>query len=220
MASLKAVLVGGAACSAGLVQAAAARHLPMYLTYGSTEMASQVTTTRQGELLDAPTSVGHVLRHRELYLAPDGEIHVKGATRFTGYVCDGSLTQPFDEEGWFATGDVGRMDDRGGLQILGRKDTMFISGGENIYPEEIEKALIDALQAEACVVVPVADIEFGQRPVAFVKIDGDLPERDALSLNLERFKWPDRLYRWPEQVTSTIKPDRNWFADWATQQIR
>jgi O-succinylbenzoic acid--CoA ligase len=208
---LKAVLVGGAACDPHLVREACAVGLPVFLTYGSTEMCSQVTTTLPGQAAEEPACSGRVLSHREIHLAEDGEIRVRGATRFSGYITSGGLETPFDQDGWFATGDIGCLDKQGRLFVLGRKDTMFISGGENVYPEEIEGALIDRLRPEACVVVPVVDETYGQRPVAFVKTDEPLPVRDDLALNLERFKWPDRLYPWPEGIPASAKPDRVYF---------
>lgn len=205
---LKAVLVGGAACTPYLVKQAVTLGLPLYLTYGSTEMASQVATTARGDARERPTCSGRVLCHLEIKLAGDGEILVRGATRFVGYVEEGSLVSPFDSEGWFATGDLGRLDAAGNLYVHSRKDAMFISGGENIYPEEIERALNERLQAEACTVVPVPDERYGQRPVAFIKTQAVLPDRDDLELDLERFKWPDRLYIWPDDVDFSNKPNR------------
>jgi O-succinylbenzoic acid--CoA ligase len=208
---LKAVLVGGAACPPSLVERAVAAGLPIHLTYGSTEMCSQVTTTVPGEAGQEPGCSGHVLSGRDIKLNAAGEILVRGATCFSAYVTSTSLETPFDAEGWFATGDMGRLDASGRLFVRGRRDTMFISGGENIYPEEIEKALLDRLDAQACVVVPIPDEKYGRRPIAFVKTNQVLPLREDLALNLERFKWPDRLYPWPEDVPVSDKPDRMSF---------
>lgn len=217
---LKAVLVGGAACPPAWVKGAAAAGLPIHLTYGSTEMGSQVTTTALGEAAQAPTCSGRVLSRCELKVDAHGEILVRGATRFSGYITPTGLDRPFDAEGWFATGDMGLLDDSGRLSVRGRRDTMFISGGENIYPEEIERALLERLPATACVVVPVADEQYGQRPVAFVQMDEPLPTRDELALNLERFKWPDRLYPWPAEVDDSLKPDRLLFGKLASAPDR
>ncbi len=216
--SLRALLVGGAACPPARVLQAADAGLPIYLTYGSTEMGSQVATTARGEALQEPTCSGRVLSQRELKVNAHGEILVRGATRFTGYVTAAGLEAPFDAQGWFATGDMGTRDPSGRLYVQGRRDTMFISGGENIYPEEIERALLERLPATACVVVPVSDEQYGQRPVAFVHMDEPLPTRDDLALNLERFKWPDRLYPWPAAVDHSVKPERPLFAKLAAAQ--
>src|SRR5438270_215571 len=104
-------------------------------------MASQVATSAQPIpyqnqiYLDAP------LPFREMKIEANGEIFVKGKTLFKGYWNkDQTLSLPL-ENSWFPTKDVGVFDSKRGLAILGRKDHLFISGGENIYPEEIEEAL-------------------------------------------------------------------------------
>ena len=71
-----------------------------------------------------------MLRYRELKLGQDGEVLVRGKTLCRGYVQRDQVVLPLDAEGWFATGDIGTLDEAGRLKILGRKDTMFISGGE------------------------------------------------------------------------------------------
>jgi O-succinylbenzoic acid--CoA ligase len=122
-----------------------------------------------------------------------------------------------DDEGWFHTGDVGRFEADGSLVVTGRKDNMFVSGGENIYPEEIEVTLCSLPQIEQAVVVPVLDDEFGQRPVAFIRfLSGEQMRCDAvlthLGESLPHFKLPVRLYRWPEdQPVHSFKPDRTFF---------
>jgi len=104
--------------------------------------------------------------------------------------------------GWFPTGDMGTLDDEGCLLVAGRKDNMFISAGENIYPEEIEKKLYELGGIEKALVVPVASEEFGFRPIAFlkpkkgVKVDG-ARIRSSLEQSLPHFKIPDVFYEWP-----------------------
>lgn len=91
---------------------------------------------------------------------------------------------------------------------------MFVSGGENIYPEEIETALCELDSVIEAVVVPVDHDEYGSRPVAFVRCtSGDSPDekalRSALESKLARFKLPDRFFPWPETaVSSGIKVNR------------
>lgn len=206
--SLKAVLLGGSAASQDMVNAASACGLPVHMSYGLTEMASTVTVASSGDLARDGSTSGRVLPHRELAIR-HGEIHVRGRTLFAGYVEGDRLVQPVDEDGWFATGDLGFLDETGCLHVTGRKDNRFVSGGESIQPEEIERvleALPDVIQA---VVVPVADDEFGRRPVAFVRIEGEL-DRQAMRCSLEatlpRFKLPVEFYPWPE-IDGT-KPNR------------
>ncbi len=209
---LKAMLVGGAACPRAWVKTARARAWPICLTYGSTEAASQVTTAPTDELDLYPGASGRVLPHRELRIAPDGEILLRGETLLKTYLRADRQECPFDEAGWFHSGDTGRLDPVGRLYVTGRKDLMFVSGGENIYPEEIERALMEVEGVECCAVVSVPHTEFGRRPLAFIKSDGPQgvrPEQVERALSdLERFKRPDCIHDWPAHLPVSLKPDR------------
>jgi O-succinylbenzoic acid--CoA ligase len=214
-ASLHTVLLGGAAISAERVKQAMDVGYPVHATYGLTEMASQVTTLPKYFPDDKLGTSGVLLRYRELKLSGDGEIHVRGQTLFSGYVEGDALVKPFDAEGWFATGDLGRVDAEGYLSVIGRKDTMFVSGGENIHPEEIEQAVLELGDIDAVVVVPKDDAEFGQRPVAYVASRLNIePEHVANRLEefLPRFKIPVAFYDWPADAPEGVKVDRAWFA--------
>jgi O-succinylbenzoic acid--CoA ligase len=201
LGGLKAVLMGGGPVSASLVDEALSRGLPIHTSYGLTEMASQVTTTPPGAPPEALRTAGRVLPEREVLISQEGEILVRGATLFAGYVEDGKLDLPLDTDGWFHTGDLGESDENGYLRVLGRKDNLFVSGGENIQPEEIEEALSALPGVEAAVVVPVDDPEFGQRPAAFVRMEHGNTVDFALELEqvLPRFKIPIAFYAWPEE---------------------
>ncbi len=211
--NLKALLLGGSALPKNLLHSAMDRGLPVYVSYGLTEMASQVAT---GKLLDAARSPARVLPHRELKTATDGEICVKGRTLFKGYLQGDSARLPLDNEGWFHTNDVGRIED-GCLTVLGRKDNMFISGGENIHPEEIEAALLRIPAVVQAVVVAQDDDEFGHRPVAFVRwadASAALTEvelKKTLAQQLPKFKVPDAFYPWPDKNGENWKVDRKYF---------
>jgi O-succinylbenzoic acid--CoA ligase len=96
---------------------------------------------------------------------------------------------------------------------------MFISGGENIHPEEIEGALYRVTDASEVIVVPVEDEEFGFRPVAFVRLQGDVEIDEAkiishLERYLPRFKIPVCFFQWPQQMTDArLKPNRRYFQE-------
>ena len=222
--TLKAILLGGSPIPAALLSDAVNNQLPIYLTYGLTEMASQVATGCS----DHPRSP-RVLPHRELQIAADGEIVVRGETLFKGYIEDGSIVRPLDPDGWFRTGDLGSLDSDGGLTVLGRKDNMFVSGGENVQPEQIEHALMAIDGIFDALVVPVEDREYGHRPVAFIRYRSDInlsepdsvmPESerlhfdylslsDELSRTLPRFMLPVAYYPWPQGYQQAgIKADR------------
>lgn len=212
-ASVKAILLGGSAINPALLDAARELRLQIFSSYGLTEMASQVTTTRPDSPPDKRATSGKLLRNRDLILADDGEILVCGDTLFQGYIENGKLRDARDANGWFHTGDLGSLDADGYLTVLGRKDSMFISGGENIHPEEVESALLRLGDIEQAVVVPVDDKEFGQRPIAFIRTIGRKPSEKMLSLRLgewlPKFKIPLAYFPWPDEFTGELsKPDR------------
>ena len=153
----------------------------------------------------------------------EGEILVQGATLFQGYLEGDAVQQPFGANGWFHTGDLGWIDADGFLHVRGRMDNMFISGGENIQPEEIEAALSALPGVSQAVVVPVADDEFGQRPIAFVRgTDEALPLEtlaDQLEDLLPRFKIPHSYYPWPA-IAEGMKVSRAAFRRHAEELVR
>jgi o-succinylbenzoate---CoA ligase len=210
LGGLEAVLMGGGPIPASLVDEAVARGLPVHTSYGLTEMASQVTTTPPGASLEELHTAGRVLPHREVAISGSGEILVRGQTLFAGYVEGERLDRPLDAEGWFHTGDLGELDDNSYLRVRGRMDNLFVSGGENVQPEEIEEALCRLEGIVEAVVVPVPDEEFGSRPVAFVRTDdlepGDLAHE--LEPVLPRYKIPISFHPWPEEAPRGMKVDR------------
>ena len=162
----KAILIGGQPLPRQL--ALRASHLPIYPSYGLTEMSSTVL------IKNVP------LPYRRVRIE-NGELFVAGPTLFQGYLGE------MRTGSWFATGDL--VDEH--YTILGRKDRLFISGGENIQPEEIERALLMLPNITEAYVVPVSDPEFGKRPVAFTNGKYLLTEIHAyLSDYLPRFKLP------------------------------
>lgn len=220
--SLTAILLGGASLSLSLIQKAVALDLPVYMTYGSTEMASQITTTTAEDRCDGTHSAGRPLRYRQVKLTSSGEIAVKGGVLFKGYVTENRVVPALDDEGFFLTGDIGYFDDKNRLCLAGRRDLMFISGGENIHPEEIEQAIGYMESVEQVVVVPVQDARFGKRPVAFIKtkkgmkFDG-VRAKELLRSRLEHFKVPDYFLPWPLDFSPLLKPVRSEFQARAEQ---
>ena len=204
--TLSTLLLGGGPLPGTLLEAAYDRGYPLHTTYGMTETSSQVTTTPPGASLDRLTTAGQRLPHREVAISAQQEILVRGKVLFQGYVEGDTLHDPRDEDGWLHTGDLGRIDDEGYLHVQGRKDNQFISGGENIQPEEIERALVQLDAIRRAVVVPVPDDEFGQRPAAFVDADADAPLSQLasqLEASLPRFMIPIQFYSWPADADNT-----------------
>jgi o-succinylbenzoate---CoA ligase len=210
LGGLKAVLLGGGPIPPPLVDEALARGLPVHTSYGLTEMASQVTTTPPGASLEELRTAGRVLPNREVSISEGEEILVRGATLFAGYVEAEELDRPLDEGGWFHTRDLGTLDENGYLRVRGRIDNLFVSGGENVQPEEIEEALCRLEGVREAVVVPVPDEEFGARPVAFVRMSagepGDLARK--VEPDLPRFKIPISFHLWPEEARRGMKAER------------
>ena len=210
--ALRSVLVGGQAVAPALLQRARAAGIPVLPTYGSTEMASQVATAAPGADLP-PGASGRVLPHRRLRIH-DGDIEVGGETLFAGYLSpDGIKPPPLEPGGWFRTGDCGHLDAGGFLTVTGRADGMFISGGENIHPQEIEEVLGAHPAVAVAVVVPAPDPEFGSRPVAFIDSHGSFPPDDELQAllakRLPRYKHPVRYLPMPAGALTPLgKPDR------------
>lgn len=178
----KGILLGGSAISKRSIQGALDQNLPVYLSYGLTEMSSTVTMKRADgtDIERHAMSSGRILTHREMRISPDGIIEVNGPTRFLGYLKEGALESPFDAASWFRTGDRGELSDAGELFVQGRIDNLFISGGENIQPEQIEASLMTLSDVFQSMVVPLADSQYGNRPVAFVSFsDGSDFEKSS-----------------------------------------
>jgi len=195
------ILTGGGPITDELLQKCRKAKLNVYRTYGLTEMASQVTTGK----CEKGSHSGKLLQHRELKIGTDGEIMVKGKSLFLGYVNKNAVELPVDADGWFHTGDIGKLDRKGFLTVHGRKDNMFISGGENIHPQEIESWLLKIEGVEEALVVGISDEEFGMRPVAFVKFsEGKVISEKEIMAELEkslpRLKIPRIYFEWPEHL--------------------
>jgi O-succinylbenzoic acid--CoA ligase len=200
---LKCALIGGAPISESLIEKALEKKIPLYLTYGMTEMASQITMTSQSDVL-LPLHLGKPLIGKEVSFASDGEILVKGSSLFNGYDTPIGPQKKLLADGWFATGDLGSLDASGNLNYKGRKDNLFISGGENIYPEPIEEALGTISGVLQSLVIPLEDLEFGKRPVAFVHMEGELLSKEEFQERLihllPKFCIPIHFFPFPKEL--------------------
>ncbi|MGY3869235.1 AMP-binding protein [Aeromonas crassostreae] len=207
---LRELLLGGAAIPGPLVERLTAMGFTPKVSYGLSEMGSQVCT-------GLPTTaglVGRPLPGREVCIQ-QGEICVRGDTLFVGYFKDGELVRPLDEEGWFHTRDKGHFTAEGELVVEGRLDNLFISGGENIQPETIEQRLVDHGAVAQALVVPVPSEEWGQRPAAFIDWHGEpVPHAELaawIRAVLPGFMVPDQWHPWPD-LGGSLKPSRTLLA--------
>ena len=216
---MKAILIGGSPVPDKLIEESKNLGLNIYNSYGSTEMSSQITCTVQNETLNHLKTSGKLLKYRELKISSENEILVKGKTLFSGYINHSSskstdISSNVDEAGWFTTGDLGYTDDEGYLHVAGRKDLMFVCNGENIFPEEIEKALKEIKGIEDAIVVPVGKSGNEQKPAAFLKrVNHFKPDYASISNSLlkklEFFKIPEFYFNWPYDLEKkSMKPDR------------
>jgi O-succinylbenzoic acid--CoA ligase len=151
---LRAVLVGGGPIPRGLLEAGAEAGLPVLPTYGMTETFGQVATLRPGSPL---AYKAHPLPGVEFDIGRGGRIAVKGPQVSPGYAGEPDRGDP-----WFVTGDLGEIDDDGALHVLGRADTVIISGGENVNPERIETILRSHEAVDEAVVVGIPDSHWGE----------------------------------------------------------
>lgn len=206
--SLKSVVVAGSAVSPELSERFQDTFGDvLYNVYGSTEVAVATVATPQN-LRTAPGTVGKppVLTTVRLYDENDrlvegvgvrGRVFVRAGAPFEGY-SDGRTKQIID--GHLSSGDMGHWDGNGLLHIDGRDDDMIVSGGENVYPLEVENLLVTRDDVVEAAVIGVPDEEFGQRLRAFVVLSDGAPEGDGEELtkdlkdfvrgNLARFKVP------------------------------
>ena len=191
---LRVILLGGEFIPMALIDACEKKSLPIYKTYGMTETFSQSVTF---SVLDYPhkrDSVGKPLPGMQVRIDnPDadgvGEIHLTGPMVMTGYIDK----EPID--GDLNTDDIGYVDEDGFVYILNRRKDLIISGGENIYPKELEDLVCTLPSVKECAVVPVPDPKWGQVPALFVAFhDGESMTADEIvsfmTKSLAKYKVP------------------------------
>ena len=191
---LRVILLGGEFIPMALIDACEKKSLPIYKTYGMTETFSQSVTF---SVLDYPhkrDSVGKPLPGMQVRIdKPDvdgvGEIHLTGPMVMTGYIDK----EPIDSD--LNTDDIGYVDEDGFVYILNRRKDLIISGGENIYPKELEDLVYTLPSVKECAVVPVPDPKWGQVPALFVAFhDGESMTADEIvsfmTKSLAKYKVP------------------------------
>jgi O-succinylbenzoic acid--CoA ligase len=188
-ASLRALLLGGASAPAKLIVTAAECALPVITTYGMTETCSQVTTQCYGTPPALEQGSGMPLDGVEVRVVDDS-IEVRGQTMMTGYL--GEAASPFTSDGWFQTGDLGALDGAGRLHVLGRGTDRLVTGGENVDPLEVERAIERLPGVRAACVFGVPDETWGEIVCAAIVSDGDF-ELTPLVNNLAPHKRPRRV---------------------------
>jgi fatty-acyl-CoA synthase len=201
--SLRAVISGASALGPALAERFIAQFGPVLCdAYGSSEIGIATIAT-SADLIAAPGTVGRPCLGSSVRILDDddrpaktgvtGRIFAGGGLVFGGY-SDGSSKTVVD--GRMSTGDLGHLDAAGRLFVDGREDDMIVSGGENVYPVEVEDCLMSHPAVVEAVVVGVPDEEFGQRLVAYVVPAGEVSEDDLVQhvrTNLARYKAPRKI---------------------------
>ena len=173
--SLRCAMIGGAALSLPLYQRGVAAGWPLRPSYGMSETGAQIATWQPHDGPWHEGLVGRVMPGHEVAIAPDGRIRLRGPQLMLGYV-DGS---GLDADGWFTTGDLGRLDAEGRLTVLGRADDMLISGGKNVHPLEVESCLAACPGVIDVAVTGRPDPVWGDLVVALVVGQVDIEELQA-----------------------------------------
>ncbi|MDA0271054.1 MAG: o-succinylbenzoate--CoA ligase [Chloroflexi bacterium] len=191
--TLRAVLLGGGPAPRPLLEASRSRGVPVLQTYGLTETASQVATLAEADALRKLGSAGLPLPSATVRIEIDGriaepgeigEIVVAGPTVCAGYLHRPDATAAAIRDGRLHTGDLGYVDTEGYLYIADRRDDLIVSGGENVYPAEVESALLEHPGVAECAVVGVPDERWGHRVVAVIVASAPEVTAEALEAHL------------------------------------
>ncbi len=191
--------------------------------YGLTETTSLISLNHPFKLRKG--SIGKVLPGREVKLAEDGEILIRGGGVAAGYWSGGGRQEVADEQGWYRTGDIGALDEAGHLYFKGRKKEVIVTpGGLNIYPEDLEAALRRQPGVKDCVVVGIERGGNAEPCAVLIIRDGDRAEEvmERANQSLAEFQRMGMWVQWPQEDfprTNTQKPRRNLIGEFATRQI-
>ncbi len=217
--ALRAITTGSTIVPERVTAGVHARGIPLLPVYGATETCPIAAYLRADEALRCAGSTGHVAKYGELRVADDlgallpqgqvGEILVRGPQVMSGYWQAAEATRAAFHEGWFKSGDLGFCDAAGYLTVVGRKKDMIISGGENIYPAEIENLLCEHPDIAEVSVVGRPDKRWGELVVAMIvtRPGRALASEDILRFlegRIARFKFPKEVVFLPELPKSAL----------------
>lgn len=218
--SLRAILLGGAAAPAALVAHAQRLGLPIATTYGLTEAASQVATRKADASGAGLTPLpGTRVRIEDAHgracpAGVAGEVLVAGPSVMRGYWRRPDATARALAGGWLHTGDIGALDAKRRLHIFARRSDLIVSGGENVYPAEVEAVLATHPDVEDVAVAGIPDVEFGARPAAWIvaaRASAPVVLRDFCRARLAGFKVPVAFHfvaELPRNASGKVLRDR------------
>ena len=193
LSSLERAVVGGAPMPEPLLELWAARGTAVIQGYGLTEAAPNVLCLPPEDAVRKSGWAGKPYPFVDVRLSDDGELQVRGPNVFPGYWRNADATaEAFTEDGWLRTGDIAQCDEEGFFLIKGRLKDLYISGGENVYPAEVEAVLHEHPCVTDAAVVGVPDERWGEVGVAFVVADGAGEDEliDWCRARLAKFKVP------------------------------
>lgn len=183
---LRLILLGGAPASPDLMQQCRDLDIPVAMTYGLSEAASQVATTMPGDALIKPGSVGKPVMFTSVRVVDEhgndtepfeyGEVVVRGPTVMMEYYNEPEATAEMIRDGELWTGDIGYFDNQNDLWLVQRRSDLIVTGGENVYPAEVESILLRHPAVDEVAVVGLPDLEWGQRVAAAIVLE---PNRHA-----------------------------------------
>jgi long-chain acyl-CoA synthetase len=191
--------------------------------YGLTETTSLISLNHPFKLRKG--SIGKVLPGREVRLAEDGEILIRGGGVAVGYWGGGGRQEVADEQGWYRTGDIGALDEAGNLYFKGRKKEVIVTpGGLNVYPEDLEAALRRQPGVKDCVVVGIERGGNAEPCAVLIVRDSARAEEvmEGANQSLAEFQRMGMWVPWPQEDfprTNTQKPRRNLIGEFAARQI-
>ncbi len=201
--AFRCMLLGGGPAPLPLLKRCEAERIPVFQTYGLSESASQIVTLAPEDSFRKLGSAGKPLFPSQVKIVPTndgdrevGEIHVKGPNVTRGYYKKESVNAEKIKDGWLATGDIGYLDEEGFLYVLDRRKDMFVSGGENVYPAEIEACLSGHEAVAEVGVIGAPDEKWGRVPAAFVVVrkQGEVSKQsliDYCAARLAKYKVPN-----------------------------
>ena len=193
LSSLRRAVVGGAPMPEPLLEVWHSRGIDIVQGYGLTEAAPNVLSLPPEDAVRKAGYAGKPYPHVDVRLSDEGELQVRGPNVFAGYWRDPEASAEAFDDGWLRTGDVAERDEEGFYRIKGRLKDMYISGGENVYPAEVESVLHEHPSVSDAAVVGIPDQRWGEVGVAFVVSDGGLGEEELLEFvrsRLAHFKAP------------------------------
>jgi fatty-acyl-CoA synthase len=225
LSSLRVITTGSTIVSEAFVRKASERGVPVIQVYGSTETCPIAAYVRAGDALRKAGSAGAPALHCEVKIVDgdgaelppgrDGEILVRGPSVAAGYWNAPGETARTFADGWYRSGDLGHFDAEGHLHVVSRKKDMIISGGENVYPAEVETVLLECQAIEEACVVGLPEARWGEAVVAAVVLKPGcrMTEAEALALfqgRIARYKHPREvrfLERLPRSALGKVQKE-------------